>query len=244
MMRGLVLATALSCAVVTTAQGTGDSAGLRRELDNAVRRYDLSAATAALSEIRAARTTHPTSQLAEIQVRASLAVAELLRLEYERVGGGDDAGRRRLLGQRIDATAEEGLGLLDELPETSEHERLRADLIATMIRSDYRAQKYEAEFKSAVARALELEQRNAKAWVSAAKPFLFAPLNRGRDVEEAIRLLDSALKLEPGLESALLLRAYAHDQAGDDAAAERDWRAALKVNPDCKPALERLQQAP
>lgn len=221
------------------AVSAADVTALRRQLDEAVRRYDTAAATASLSEIRAARAGDPSEELAVLHARASLAVAELLRLDYEQRGE-DAAQERRIIGQKIDATAGEGLEVLAELADSSETHRVRADLIATMIRSDFRAKKYEAEFKAAVDRALELDRDNARAWVSAAKPLLFAPPEHGRDVEEAIRDLDRALELDPRLEQALLLRAYAHDQLGEAAAAERDWRAALALNPDSRPALERL----
>lgn len=234
----------LLCGAVVTAQGPPSAAELNRALDEAVRRYDLAAATTALSEVRLARVSGAdTAALRELHVRASVAVAELLRLEFEELGDGDPQ-ERRVLGQRIDATAEEGLALLAELPESSDSQRMRADLVATMIRSDFRAKKFEPQLKRAVERALALDDGNARAWVSAAKPLLFAPPEQGRDLAEGIRLLDRALELAPNLESALLLRAYAHEQAGDVAAAERDRRSALRVNPDSRPALEGLGLTP
>lgn len=231
------------CAAVAAAQTPPEAVKLSRELDEAVRRYDLPTTTSVLSQVRAARGSADAAGLQELQVRASLAVAELLRLELEGLEDGSSE-RRRVLGQRIDATAEEGLSVLDGLPESSESQRIRADLIATMIRSDFRARKYEPEFRAAVDRSLALDDGNARAWVSAAKPYLFAPSGQGRDLSEGIRLLDRALELAPDLEPALLLRAYAHEQAGDRAAADRDWRAALRVNPHSRPALEGLGQSP
>jgi tetratricopeptide (TPR) repeat protein len=190
-----------------------------------------------------ARSSSSSPQLAELHARAALAVAELLRIEFEELAPGE-AEQRRILGQRIDAAAEDGLQALEVLPESSELQRTRADLIATMIRSDFRAKKHEQAFRAAVERSLELDQRNARAWVSSAKPYLFAEPEQGGDVTEALRRLDRALELDPLLESARLLRAVAHDKAGDPEAAERDWQAALRANPQCRPALERLHQEP
>jgi tetratricopeptide (TPR) repeat protein len=113
-----------------------------------------------------------------------------------------------------------------------------------MIRSDFRAKKYEQSFRAAVDRALGLDPGNARAWVSSAKPYLFAEPEHGGDVAEALRRLGRALELDPLLESARLLRAVAYDKSGDPAAAERDWQAALRANPECRPALERLRQEP
>lgn len=239
MMRSLALSLLLALGFAASTPASTGAAGLARELEQAIRSYDLDGATTVLSEVREARVTAGSAELAELHVQASVAVAELLRLEYEELDEGERE-RRRILGQRIDATAEDGLEVLGGLPESSEHQRMRADLLATMIRSDFRAKKYESEFTAAVNRALELDDRNARAWVAAAKPWLFAPPDRGRDVGEAIRHLDRALELDPDLEPALLLRAYAYDQSGDETAAERDWRAALDANPQSRPALRRL----
>jgi tetratricopeptide (TPR) repeat protein len=234
---------ALTCASVAGAGGPRDLPSLGRALDEAVRRYDVAAATTVLSEARVARSSSASPQLAALHARAALAVAELLRIELEGLAPGE-AEQRRLLGLRIDASAEDGLTVLDGLPETSEVQRTRADLIATMIRSDFRAKKYELSFRAAVDRALELDPGNARGWVSSAKPYLFAEPEHGGDVAEALRRLDRALELDALLESARLLRAVAHEKAGDPVAAERDWEAALRANPQCRPALERLRPQP
>ena len=213
---------------------------LRALLDGAVRTYDAAAATEVLSRVRSVYRAGPTPELTELHLRSSLAVAELLRVEMERVADGEPAARRTL-GQRVDATAREGLELVPALSESSERWRMRADLIATLIRSDYRAKKHEKDFKDAVARALEIDDRNARAWVANAKPYLFAPQDRGQDLDEAVRLLTHALDLDPDLEAARLLRARAHDELGNTKAAETDWQAALDLNPDCKPARKALE---
>jgi tetratricopeptide (TPR) repeat protein len=233
----------LACAAAAAAGEPRDLPSLGRALDEAVRRYDVAAATTVMSEARVARSSSDSPQFAALHVRAALAVAELLRIELEGLAPGA-AEQRRLLGLRIDAAAEDGLTVLDGLPDSSEAQRTRADLIATMIRSDFRAKKYELSFRVAVDRALELDPGNAQAWVSSAKPYLFAEPEHGGDVAEALRRLDRALELDPQLESARLLRAVAHDKAGDPAAADRDWQAALRANPQCRPALERLNQEP
>ncbi len=233
----------VACATAAAGGEPRDLPSLDRALDDAIRSYDPAAATTVLSEARVARASSSSPQLTELHARAALAVAELLRVELEQLATGE-AEQRRLLGLRIDAAAEDGLKALEGLPETSEVQRMRADLIATMIRSDFRAKKYEQSFRAAVERALELDQSNARAWVSSAKPYLFAEPEQGGDVAEALRRLDRALELDPRLESARLLRAVAHDKAGNQAAAERDWQAALRANPQCRPALERVGPSP
>lgn len=219
--------------------GGPPATAIEADLAAALRRYDAGAAVAALGRAREADRAAPTPATALLRVRAALAVAELLRLQFEQAPKGDVQGRD-VLGQRIDAAAEEGLAQLDRLPPGSERYRLEADLVATTIRSDFRARKYEARFTAAVARALELDPRNARAVLAAAKPLVFAPVGHGRDLAAAVATLTRALELDPGLEAARLLRAFALDAQGEREAARRDWLAALAANPDCAPAREAL----
>lgn len=214
-------------------------ATIEADLAAAVRRYDADAAVAALGRARELDRTAPAPATVLLRVRAALAAAELLRVRFEQASK-DDAPGRTVLGQRIDAAAEEGLALLDRLPGGSERYRVEADLVATMIRSDFRARKYEARFATAVAKALELDPRNARAVLAAAKPLVFAPVEHGRDLPKAVETLTRALALDPALEAARLLRAFALDAQGEHEAARRDWRAALAANPDCAPAREAL----
>jgi tetratricopeptide (TPR) repeat protein len=234
-----ILAAVALAVLPATAGAASEIDELSAALDRAMRAYDTAAATQLLAKVRSLHGEQPTAELAELHGRNSLAVAELLRVELEWLPKGQPATRRPL-GQRIDANAREGLRVLSTLPDSSDVWRIRADLIATLIRSDFRAKKYQNEFKAAVARALEMDDGNARAWVSSAKPYLFAPERRGKDLDEAVRLLGRALELDPGLESARLLRALAHDELGNTELARADWQIALDNNPDCKPALRAL----
>lgn len=231
-MKGGVLA-------VLLAAGPPLAAAIEADVAAALRRYDANAAVAALGRARELARSAPGPASRLLRVRAALAAAELLRVEYEQAPPGD-AQRRTVLGQRIDAAAEEGLAALEGVPSSSEAYRMEADLVATMIRSTFRARKYEARFASAVAKALELDPRNARAYVTAAKPLVFAPPEHGRDLRAAVGTLTRALELAPGLEPALLLRALAYELLGEHEAALADWRAALAANPDCTPAREAL----
>ncbi len=176
---------------------------------------------------------------AEEKARALLTVAELLRLDYEALAK-SAREQRRQLGEEIDALAQSGELHLAEMEESSERERLQADLLATQIRTSFRAKKYGEALKTAVERALELDPKNAEAWATSAKPYLFADAERGGDLPEARRRLGKALELEPRLESALLLRAEALRRSGDEEGAERAFREVLEIHPKSRPALEAL----
>lgn len=210
------------------------SSGLSAEPDDAVdaamRSWDVQKATEMVVDLRP-----EAGPCATDLARADLAVASMLRVEFEAEPDGRREARR-VLGQRIDVYAEEGLEALADCPESSERWRIEADLLATMIRSNFRAKKYEDRLKGAIDRALELDETNARAWVSSAKPFLYAEERHGGDPVEAVRRLDRALELHPDLESALVLRAYAHDLLGRPEAARADLDRALRLNPQCRPA--------
>ena len=236
------LALAVTAILVAAAAGAAETpATVERDLVAAERRWDTDAAVAVLSRARALERAAPSARTALLLVQADLAAAELLRVRYEEAAAG--AAGRETIAQRIDAFAGEALPLLSSLPESSERWRIEADLVATMIRSDFRAKRYETRLRAAIARARQLDPRNARVMVSAAKPLLFAPPEHGRDLRAGIALLDQALAIDPRLEPALLLRAYAHDGLGERSAAEADWRAALTTNPECEPARRALGTA-
>src|SRR5207244_7670354 len=52
-----------------------------------------------------------------------------------------------------------------------------------------------------------------------------------RQEEEALRHIDNALRMAPGYPIAFYLRAGMRVRAGDDAAAQRDWEAAIRGDP-------------
>jgi len=238
-LRFLVLACVLGISGGSAAADREDA--LANDLEAAVRSWDVEAVTIVLSELRSTSADGATPSRVEFRVRAGLALAELLRVEFEDTPKGERSARQQI-GRRIDAAAGEALQLLESLPESSERYRIEADLLATMIRSDFRAKKYREDLEAAVARALELNEDNPLAWVAAAKPFLFAGPKHGGDLDEAVRLLGRALELAPGLESALLLRAHAYSELGQTELAVADWSAALDDNPACVPARKALDR--
>ena len=230
---------ALLLAFANPAVGATDALAVERAVAAAERRWDADAAVAALNQARALARLAPSPTATALHLRAGLLAAELLRVRFEQTPQRESA-TRETLGAQIDAIASEALALVETGKPTSERYRVEADLVATLIRSDFRAKKYETRLKAAIARARELDPRNPLALISAAKPLLFAPPEHGRDLAAGIALLDQALALDPRLESALLLRAFAHDALGDRTAAETDWRATLRLNPDCAPAKAAL----
>lgn len=216
-------------------------AALQALFGSASTSFDLGQAEEALSLARALAGSQPSAQAIELEVRSGLLVAELERLAFESLPP-DQRQARSAIGKRIDTVAEAALARAEALPESSERWRLRADLLATMIRSDYRAKKHHKAFEEAVEEAMRLDGENAHVWVTAAKPLIFAGPKRGQDLDEAVRVLDRALEIAPGLESALLLRALAEEGRGESKRAAADWRAALRANPLCGPARAGIER--
>jgi tetratricopeptide (TPR) repeat protein len=171
---------------------------------------------------------------------AYLIKAEILRFEWEILP--EDADDREHVADELDAAAWAGIERCKLLSESSETFRLRADLLGTLIRSRYRAKKHRAEMEADAERAIELDSENARAYVSKAKPFLFASERHGGDIETAIELLDKALELDDSLETAKLLRAYGLEQLDKRDEALAVYREVLQRNPQCRPAAHAISE--
>lgn len=200
------------------------------ELEQAARTYDRAAAEALLPT---------TAQDNELAARTRLLCAELYRIEFEQLPE-SAVKERREIGKTIDVHAEAGMLLLESLPDTSEKFRTRADLLGTMIRSNYRAGKMKGEMKAAVDEALRLDPANAKAIVSQAKMLIFNPSASDRELQEGEALVLRALAIDPALEQARLLQAHALERLGEREKAVAIWEACLQANPACTPARKAL----
>jgi tetratricopeptide (TPR) repeat protein len=88
-----------------------------------------------------------------------------------------------------------------------------------------------------------VEHRIRQLWGQSGSPAAALLLRRGlRNIEarvpgEALEDFDAALVLDPGFAEAWYLRAQAHAQAGDAAAAARDLQEALRLEPRHWPSL-------
>lgn len=212
------------------------SGALEADLDRAARSYDLSAARETAQRLAA----DPGPEAIALRPRAYLLVAELLRIEFEALEE-SAAKARRTLGSEIDAAAEAGLAALAALPEDSEHYRIKADLLGTKIRSNYRAGKYKDEMNRAIEQALALDPGNARALVSSAKTLIFRPDPEPAALHDARALLDRALALDITLEQARLLQAHVCALLGDRDGAVALWEQCLRENPSCVPAARALE---
>ena len=203
------------------------------KLEQAARTYDRAAAEALLPA---------TAQNNDLAARTRLLCAELYRIEFEQLPE-SAVKERREIGKTIDVHAEAGMLLLGSLPDTSEKFRIRADLLGTMIRSNYRAGKMKGEMKASVDEALRLDAANAKAIVSQAKMLIFNPSASDSELREGEALVRRALEIDPALEQARLLQAHALERLGEREKAVAIWEACLQANPACTPARKALESA-
>ena len=209
----------------------------RQETERVHREYDRDGATVLMKALRRSVKENPSDESRMMLAGVSLLVAELRRMDYETT----ESRVKRLLGRTIDDAAEIGLKALEDLPDTSEKFRIRADLYGTMIRSKYKGKKYSGNMDKATERALELDPKNASAFVTGCKRFLFAKPSQGGDVPAALEMLKRALEIDPDHERALIFRGIAYDKLGDDGRAEIDWIRALELNPHSRLARDNLQ---
>lgn len=205
--------------------------------------YDLEAAQALVSELRPLMPSGPSLEERYLFGRALLYAAELERMEFEETRDQVERSRKREMGRSIDALADEGLAQATAMGETSESYRLRSDFIALKIRTKYQGSKYHEEMEEAAAKALELDPKNANAYVSVCRPFLFAKPNQGGDVQKALDLLSKAVSLDPNLEIAQFFLAIAYQKMGDQAKADQILKDILARNPKCKLAMETFEKA-
>lgn len=211
-------------------------ADIAASLDRAARTYDLPGAEALLAELQKL----PENEVATtLLVRGHLLCAELQRIDFENYLE-SDVKERRDLGKRIDLHAEAGLLAVEKLENSSEKFRMKADLIGTRIRSNYRAGKMKGDMKSAVDEALRLDQGNGRAMVSSAKMLIFNPNASPEELREGEALLRKALEIDPSLEQARLLQAHTLTMLGELDKAETIWGLCLQANPDCAPARRAL----
>ena len=175
-----------------------------------------------------------------LRARLHLLVAEVGRMHYEHTPASDTAERRRI-GDEIDLAARAGLGILETMETTSEVYRIRADLLGTMIRTPYQATRLRKRMLTATEEALRLDPKNAHAWLSAAKPYLFATPDHGQDLLRAEEAIDKALALEPHLEQVQVLHALLREKQGRKIEAMTAWKALLDANPRCLPAQFALE---
>lgn len=208
---------------------------LSRKLETCEQQYDLACA----QELKTLTVSDNSAEGNLLHARACLLIAELKRTRYECTAE-EKTKTRRALGKEIDAAAGEGLARLENAAPDSEVWRMRADLLGTMIRTPYQAGKYRKKMVAAAEEALRLDEGNARAWLAAAKPLLFAPAGQGQDLARAKGYIEKAGALQPDLEQAVVLEAFLQEQSGEKEQAGKLWEELIRRSPNCLAARHAL----
>lgn len=228
-----ILSCSISGIAETLSNLDGQSVAARRA-------YDLVATESAYDSVMTYAIENPSEDSNRSLAYAALYLSELRRIVFE-----EDAvepAKRRALGKAIDNSAKIGHAALDTLPDTSEKFRIRADLYALMIRTNYQGKKYGKKMEAAQKKALELAPDNPNAHVTASKRLLFATERRGGNLKGALIHLNRACELDATNEMAILLRGIAHEKLGDYEAAKKEWYRVLELNPSSRPATDNLER--
>ncbi len=205
--------------------------------------YDTAAAQALSEELRKAGPQAPLEQKLAF-ARSLLLLGELYRVEFEGMEeGGAERSDRRALGDKIDDVAKEGFQVLDALGELSEAYRIRSDFYGIMIRTKFQGKKYRSKLEGNAAKALELDPKNPDAYVSVARPYLFAGPLQGGNLKKAMDLLNKALELNPNLVSAQMLHAVGLEKEGNKAQSDAEWKKILDENPKTARSKKTLEIA-
>jgi tetratricopeptide (TPR) repeat protein len=206
------------------------------ELESARDRQDRAALDRLAAQAGAA--AQKASGDAAAQYRAALAysyaaeVAEQMR---------DRGGVKRAAESGI-AVAERAVALQ---PKTAENYRLLGTLYGQIVPVNVLAGlSYGKKAQDAIAKALELDPKSSRAYVSRGVGNYYLPSGFGGGVEPAIRDFNKAIELDPKSDEARLWLGMALRKAGKNADARKAFAKALELNPNRIWIKQQLDKTP
>jgi tetratricopeptide (TPR) repeat protein len=130
-------------------------------------------------------------------------------------------------------------------PEAAEHHRILGTLCGQIIPANLlMAFRYGDCAQRSVQKAIELDPKSARAYVSRGVGNYYLPPAFGGGVEAAIRDFDKAIELDPRLAEAHLWRGIALRKAGRNAEAHRALARSLELNPRRVWTRQQLEKTP
>jgi tetratricopeptide (TPR) repeat protein len=136
----------------------------------------------------------------------------------------------------VRGAAEEGLAAAEKAsaldPASSEAHRLQADMAVMLIPNSTKDTNYAKRAVTEAEKALELDPKNAKAWVSRGLMYFYAPVGYGGDQEKALQVMKKAVELEPSFDVPHIFLAQMYLATNKKDEAVREINEALRLNPN------------
>lgn len=206
------------------------------DLEEARDRQDRAALQAALADLRPRAEKAPQDDAAHYRV--ALAASYLAEVALE----ARDRTAARAAAETGIRSAERAVELK---PGVSEYHRILGALCGQIIPANVLlALRYGECARRSVEKALELDPKSAKAWLSRGVGNYYLPPAFGGGVEAAIRDLEKALELDARLADAHLWLGVALRKAGRAAEARRAITRSLELNPRRAWARQQLEKTP
>jgi tetratricopeptide (TPR) repeat protein len=117
-------------------------------------------------------------------------------------------------------------------PNSSEAHRLQGDLLGELIPHVFAGGvRYGRRSTSEVDKAIELDPRNANAYIARAISYFFTPAAFGGSRDKAVDMLKRAIALDPASDTAHIWLAQVYLAADQTADAQREINEARRINP-------------
>jgi tetratricopeptide (TPR) repeat protein len=159
---------------------------------------------------------------------------------YERLALFDDwlceAGHGKNDDSLIKSAATDGLAAAEKAaslnPNSSEAHRLQGDMLSELIPVVFAGgMRYGARSTGEFDKAIELDPRNANAYIGRALSYFFTPSMFGGDRNKAVEMLKKALTVDPASDTAHIWLAQIYLDASQTADARREINEARRINP-------------
>jgi tetratricopeptide (TPR) repeat protein len=206
------------------------------EVEKARDRQDRAALERALAEFSAAAEKQPAG--AQAQYTAALAASYLAEIALELR---DKAGAQRAAETGI-RFAERAVALE---PNQAEYHRILGTLCGQVIPANVLAGlRYGKRAQEEVARAIELDPKSSRAYLSRAVGNYYLPPPLGPGIEASIRDIRKAIELDPRNAEAYLWLGLALRKSQKNAEARQAFAKALELNPGRVWAKQQLEKTP